>query len=700
MTTGPILDSAVGAPRIGARLVQRGFITEQQLALALEQQESNGGRLGDIILAHGWLSTADFYDVLTDHFRKGRVGDLLLAQGLITDQQLGEAIAIQREWGSRLGDIFLSKGWVSPYQMGKLLSEHFGKQNVNLLKERVDADLVNRDFLTTYSESLFVPWRRKDGLLLVAVSDVCPEIFEVIQSAVSEPFDIVITSKFDIIWTLQKLGDQIYSEKSVHDLANKQPEFSASEVFTVNQLIFLFIAMTGSVIAIMLWPVNSLVLLNLAISVFLLLNFGLRIVLTWVGGETYFDNLVTDDEVAEIDAAELPVYSVLLPMYHESKTLPHIAEFLRSLDYPLSKLDIKLILEEDDVETINTAKELGLEGIFEIIRVPDSLPKTKPKACNYALHFCRGEMVTIYDGEDAPEPDQLKKAVIAFSKAPENTAVIQARLNYFNVSENWLTRMFTMEYSLWFDFYLPALDALGIPIPLGGTSNHFKMDVLRELRGWDPYNVTEDCDLGVRLTQAGYHVGVVNSTTYEEANNHIPNWIRQRSRWLKGYMQSYLVHMRKPIQFYRRLGHVGFWGFQFFIGGTIVTALLTPVLFLMYLGWLLTGTAIFNIYFPPFVLYITLFNLLIANGFLIYLFMLSGFKRRYFNLIPWALTVPAYWMLQSWAGYKGLWQLVHNPFYWEKTHHGLTSFDLQQKIDAGQQHRIDKVDDLFEDAGI
>jgi len=671
-----------GKPRIGELLMSRELISSDQLEQALEIQKIEGGRLGDIILAHHWVGTVDFYDVLTDHFRKGRIGDLLLAKGLIDEAQLEEAIETQKYWGTRLGDIIQAKGWVKPYLLGQALADHFEKPNVDLIKDRLDESLLDRNSLSTYSENLFVPWRREGGLLKVAVVDVNPELLELVGKVVDEPFDFVITSKFDVIWMLQEIGNQFYAEKAVHELANNQPQFSASEVFTKNQLIFAFIWMSLSVLAVAIWPVNSLVVFNVAISIFLMLNFGLRILLTWVGGDKHFDNLVTDEEVMAIDERSLPVYSILLPMYHEAATLPHIAQALRSIDYPLSKLDIKLILEEDDDETIDKAKELGLEGIFEIIRVPDSLPKTKPKACNYALHFCRGELATIYDGEDAPEPDQLKKIVIAFRKAPENTGVIQARLNYFNVAENWLTRMFTMEYSLWFDFYLPALDALRIPIPLGGTSNHFKMHVLREMEGWDPYNVTEDCDLGVRLTQKGYRVGVVNSTTFEEANNSIPNWIRQRSRWLKGYMQSYLVHMRTPLKLYAQLGHVGFWGFQFFIGGTIVSALITPLLFLTYIIWLFTSTTIFNEYFPPFVLYITLFNLLIANGFLIYLFMLSGFKRRYFDLIPWALTVPFYWMLQSWAGYKGFWQLIHNPFYWEKTHHGLTTFDITHDVSA------------------
>ncbi len=670
--------------RIGELLVCRGLISNDQLEAALTQQQRDGGRLGDIVLANGWVRTVEFYDALTDHFRTGRIGDLLIANRLLSEDQLQEAIETQRQWGTRLGDIILAKGWVRPMVLAQVLADHFDKPNVNLLKTKIDESLLDRDNLSTYSENLFVPWRREGGLLKVAVVDINAELLELVGEVVGEPFDIVVTSKFDIIWVLQEIGDLFYSEKAVHELANLMPQYSASEVFTPRQLIFLFVWMSLSILIMAIWPVPSLTLLMVMISIFLLLNFGLRMVLTWVGGDKHFDNLVTDEEVNALDERELPIYSILLPMYHEAATLPNIAQALRSIDYPLSKLDIKLILEQDDDETIDKAKELGLEGIFEIIRVPDCLPKTKPKACNYALHFCRGELATIYDGEDAPEPDQLKKVYIAFKKGPNNLAVIQARLNYFNVAENWLTRMFTMEYSLWFDFYLPALDKLKIPIPLGGTSNHFKMAILREMEGWDPYNVTEDCDLGVRLTHANYRVGVVNSTTFEEANNSIPNWIRQRSRWLKGYMQSYLVHMRSPIIFYRQLGHVGFWGFQFFIGGTIMSALIAPVLFLMYLIWLLTHTTMFDPYFPSSVLMLTLFNLLVANGLLIYLFMLSGFKRRYFGLIPWALTVPFYWILQSWAGYKGFWQLIHNPFFWEKTHHGLTTFEVTHDVGAGQ----------------
>ena len=218
--------------------------------------------------------------------------------------------------------------------------------------------------------------------------------------------------------------------------------------------------------------------------------------------------------------------------------------------------------------------------------MPPSQPQTKPKACNFALRFARGEYLVIYDAEDRPEPDQLRKVVATFRRAPPNTACLQCRLNYFNANENWLTRMFTLDYSLWFDQVLPGLERLNMPIPLGGTSNHFRIDVLRELRAWDPFNVTEDADLGIRLTQKGYRVGVVDSTTFEEASCQAGNWIRQRSRWIKGYMQTLLVHTRRPLHLIRSTGPLGFLGFVFFIGGTVLSGLLNPIFWALYLVWL------------------------------------------------------------------------------------------------------------------
>ena len=342
------------------------------------------------------------------------------------------------------------------------------------------------------------------------------------------------------------------------------------------------------------------------------------------------------------------------------------------MDYPKGRLDIKLLVEEDDDTTLNEVRNLDFPANFETIVVPFHMPKTKPKACNYGLYFCRGEYLAIYDAEDIPDSDQLKKCVVLFRKLPSDFVVLQGALNYFNKNENMLTRMFTLEYTYWFDYLLPGLMSLDIPIPLGGTSNHFKFEKLMELGGWDPFNVTEDADLGVRVFEKGYKVGIVNSTTLEEANNEPFNWIRQRSRWIKGYMQTSLVHMRNPIRLIRRLGWRGFLGFNFFIAGTSITFLLYPLL----LGFLLIYsivklTFVANL-FPDWVLYISTFNLVAGNTLMIYVNMLSVFKRKYYELILFGALNPLYWIMHSIAAYKGLWQLIFKPFFWEKTTHGLT----------------------------
>ncbi len=145
---------------------------------------------------------------------------------------------------------------------------------------------------------------------------------------------------------------------------------------------------------------------------------------------------------------------------------------------------------------------------FEVIVVPQGSPQTKPRALNYALQFCRGSLLTIYDAEDIPEPNQLREVARKFSGAGEKLACLQAQLSFYNPNENWLTRQFTAEYATLFGLILPALAAHNLPLPLGGTSNHFRTRNLRQIGGWDPYNVTEDADLGLRLARLGYRTGV------------------------------------------------------------------------------------------------------------------------------------------------------------------------------------------------
>ena len=368
-----------------------------------------------------------------------------------------------------------------------------------------------------------------------------------------------------------------------------------------------------------------------------------------------------------------PPFTVLCPMYKETAVLPQFVKAIAALDYPRHALEVLLLLEEDDLDTIAFARSMDLPSWFEIIVVPDSQPKTKPKACNYGLQIARGQYIVIFDAEDVPEPDQLKKAAVAFARLRGNVACLQAPLNFYNPRQNVLTRMFTAEYSLWFDLMLAGLQHLDGPIPLGGTSNHFRTDVLRGLGGWDPYNVTEDADLGIRLYKQGFRTGMLDSTTYEEANPNVRNWIRQRSRWIKGYMQTLLVHTRGGWDL-RRTRDKHFLTFLLVIGGKVIVNFINPLMWIVTTSYFVfrssIGDSIEAVYPAP-VFYMAVTTLLLGNLLFVYTFLLGSAHRNNHDLIKYGLLAPFYWLLMSVAACKALWQLIHSPHYWEKTQHGL-----------------------------
>jgi cellulose synthase/poly-beta-1,6-N-acetylglucosamine synthase-like glycosyltransferase len=354
--------------------------------------------------------------------------------------------------------------------------------------------------------------------------------------------------------------------------------------------------------------------------------------------------------------------------------LPQLIASLARLDYPDEKLDIKLIFEEDDTDTLKRARALDLPSHMECLIVPRAKLQTKPRALDYALTSARGEFSTIFDAEDIPAPDQLRCALRVFEEGPEDLACVQAPLDFYNSDDNWLTRQFTLEYAALFHVLLPTLAKFKLPMILGGTSNHFKTDILRKSGARDPFNVTEDADLGIRLARRGYRCGILWSPTGEEANGHLGNWLRQRSRWLKGWMQTYVVHMRNPALLWRELGPRGFFTFQALAGGMIVSALVYP-LFLLLLGGALvqnqlldglgslTGTLLLGFNGFNFVFGYTAAAMIGVEG-----------VRRtgQIHLAGSVFGVPFYWLLVSLGAYIALWQFFTNPFFWEKTRHGLS----------------------------
>jgi cellulose synthase/poly-beta-1,6-N-acetylglucosamine synthase-like glycosyltransferase len=351
-----------------------------------------------------------------------------------------------------------------------------------------------------------------------------------------------------------------------------------------------------------------------------------------------------------------------------------------ALDYPEDRLDVKLLVEEDDSETRRAAEALDLPACVEVLVVPDVGPRGKPRACNFGLRHARGRYLVIYDAEDRPEPDQLRKSVLAFRDAPDDVICLQAQLNYFNRSHNLLTRWFTAEYSVWFDQLLPGLQAMDVVIPLGGTSNHFVTARLDELGGWNAFNVTEDADLGLRIYLEGWKTAILATTTYEEATSRYHNWIRQRSRWTKGYMQTYLFHMRRPFRMARQMGATTFVTFQLFFGASTLCLLLNPVFWLLAVLWFGTHLHLIEEIFPAPVMYLGTIALFVGNAACILSAVSGCFGRRNYEDVKYAFLIPLYWVLMSVGAWKALIQLCYKPSYWEKTEHGFCRFE---DVDGG-----------------
>lgn len=552
--------------------------------------------------------------------------------------------------------------------------ERAGFPLIDIRNQEIDEAFVTQCDLLHLNSFLYLPIKEDaKGVLLVAAADPLDEkLLGFLEIKFDKKVNLVAASDLDITWMINKLRGEYYVKEAVFSLMRKDPMSSGIITFTDAQLIAIFGFIGVFFLFLTLYFVNAFIFFNLFFSSFFLFAIVFKLYIALKGSRYELHQAVTKEEVRAVENSSLPVYTILLPVYKEDKLIRKLIWNLRSLDYPRGKLDVKLLIEEDDDKTLNAVKNLDFPANFETIVVPYHLPKTKPKACNYGLFFCKGKYLTIYDAEDVPDSDQLKKVVCLFRKLPKDYIVLQGALNYFNKNENLLTRMFTLEYSYWFDYMLPGLQSLDVPIPLGGTSNHFKLDKLLELGGWDPFNVTEDADLGVRVFEKRYKVGVVNSTTFEEANNEPFNWIRQRSRWIKGYMQTTLVHMRNPARLVQKIGWKGFLGFNFFVGLTPITFLIYPVLLSFFVIYLIFDLKSARVLFPDWVLYISIFNFVAGNTLMVYVNMLAVFKRRYYELILFALFNPLYWLMHSISAYKGLWQLVYNPFFWEKTNHGLT----------------------------
>lgn len=380
-----------------------------------------------------------------------------------------------------------------------------------------------------------------------------------------------------------------------------------------------------------------------------------------------------DSKVAPAATVPLPTYAVLVPLFEEVAVLASLVDHLRGLDYPAHNLDIVFILEERDEATRRAIAGLPLAKTMRTVVVPEALPRTKPKALNYALARVASDFVVVFDAEDRPEPDQLRKAVAAFQAAPRNVACFQAGLNVYNPNDGFFAGQFALEYSALFDGLLPALERLGGVIPLGGTSNHFRTSDLRAVGAWDPHNVTEDADLGIRLVRMGYASATLASTTWEEAPPRRSVWLGQRRRWLKGWILTWAVHMRRPARLAAELGPWRFALLQMVMVGVVLSALVYPVSLAIIPGLVAAGVVRLELPSGPAAALVWLGMSGLLAGFVapMALAAIAVAGRRRWRLIRWVPLMPIYWGYVSIAAYQALGELGRRPFHWEKTRHGI-----------------------------
>lgn len=669
--------------RLGERLLQAELINREQLNNAINYQKKNGGRIGNILVYLKYITQEKLDSFLKmDNKQKMPIGQMLVETGKITEKQLENAVELQKKSGGKLGEVLLFLKYITPEDLYRDLAiqNNIGRVGKNFNFQ--NSKKIPYDVALKYNAIII---NERENSYLLAVREILnKDSIKEIESYLDKPVEQVLSTMVEI----DNFWDQVYSytqtEKSVFKLYDEQPENSAIVTFSRNQQIVILITLLVLIIMLIFNYKAALFSINIFFQSIYAVMTALKLLIVMKGANRDAQLRFTQEEIDAIDEKELPIYTILIPVYKEKEVIKTLIKNIENIDYPQYKLDVCILLEEDDVETIEVINSMNLPGNYRAVIVPDCKPRTKPKACNYGLIRAKGKYVVIYDAEDRPEPDQLKKVYLCYKKLPDSYVCVQAKLNYFNSSQNILTKWFTQEYSMWFELLLVGIMQMNTPIPLGGTSNHFKIDFLREVGAWDPFNVTEDADLGVRLFKKGYKTAVVDSRTWEEANSRLGNWIRQRSRWIKGYMQTWLVHMRHPVKLYKSLGLEGFIGYQAMVLGTPLLPIINPFFWLMLIWWYATKSLWIRSLFPGIFYYMAAFQLFFGNFMFVYTNTVGMYwvirdcalkKKQPFSygLIKYALLTPIYWMLMSVAAYKALFQLIKNPFYWEKTDHGLTS---------------------------
>ena len=479
--------------------------------------------------------------------------------------------------------------------------------------------------------------------------------------------DLVMTTPAALLASLRLSNSQWIAQEAAGFGLRNQIRYSAYQGLSLGQVAMLGVCAAVIPFSAIIDPEDTISLLAiLAGPVFIML-------IVFRLGASLANGHVDDDvQPAHILDADLPVYTVIIPLFRERRILPRLLAAIARLDYPHPKLDVKIVVEIDDLETRNYLHHHVLPAYIDVIVVPKGKPRTKPRALNAALLEARGSLLTIYDAEDVPDPQQLRLAAACFATSTPETMCLQAHLTIDNLADSWLSRFFALEYAALFEVINPGLLKAGFPILLGGTSNHFRTEALVKMGGWDAWNVTEDADLSFRMAKSGYRTAELNSRTLEESPTTFGIWLRQRTRWMKGYMQTLVVHARNPAKLVREAGIgdaatlfaltfgtvISALGYPFFMAGLVLSAAngsllaakAAPDTLLSYGALGLFGSGLVSMIVPA---------------------ILGARRLKMHSLLVMVPGLPFYYLLVSMAAWRGLCELITNPHYWNKTDHGL-----------------------------
>ncbi|MCR8550718.1 glycosyltransferase [Salipiger sp. P9] len=598
---------------------------------------------------------------------RGRpIGSILMENGTLRPSAAVQALTESRRSGAPLPQVLISEDLASPDAVLEAQALHYGAMRLHRDQHPPDPDLAGLIPPETCLRHAVLPWRWLGDTLVLATSR--PESFETATLALPEScgkvaMALALESEIQAEIAARH-GDamarraetQVPAEESCRDMNTLTPLRAVLGIGFAAACLSLLLVRPGLFFSLAAGAAVLTLCFAQAMKIAAFLA-GRRPPRPATGAPGY-----------------IPAMSILVPLFREESIARDLLRRLARLEYPRACLEVLLILEARDATTRAALSGVSLPPWMRVVEVPDGPVTTKPRALNYALRFARGEIVGIYDAEDSPASDQLLRVAGHFGRAPPEVACLQGILDFYNPKANWLSRCFTIEYATWFRILLPGLARLGFAVPLGGTTVFFRRDALEKVGGWDAHNVTEDADLGIRLARHGYVTELLPIVTREEANNRFWPWIRQRSRWLKGYMITWAVHMRSPARLWRDLGAWKFLGVQLIFLTAILQFLLAPTLWAFWLA--LAGWE------PPVFAYlgdtqtrVLFWGFLGAEAVSLLIGVAAVSRSPHGGLLPWVPTLFLYFPLGTVAAYKAAWEMIFRPFFWDKTAHGKSAPD-------------------------